>query len=118
MQEKIEFFLRCLLKDKELYIFREIYGIGCFEREKGEIANEIGMSLEEIERAQNKFLIKIDDAMTKYPDYVLIAGKDALKSPWLLSFLIWTLFSETFFRKRIIGNQPYLVQSAQLVLNI
>ena len=81
MQEKIEFFLRCLLKDRELYIFREIYGIGCFEREKGEIANEIGMSLEEIERAQKKFLIKIDDAMTKYPDYVIDSGEGCSEVP-------------------------------------
>lgn len=116
MQKKIEFFLRCLLKDRELYIFREIYGIGCFEREKGEIANEIGMSLEEIERAQKKFLIKLDDAMTKYPDYVIYSGEDS-EEEHILDYNVYLKVIPAYINlKREVKNPAPLAKYANYTL--
>ena len=69
MRGKMDFFLRCTLKDREYKIFREMLGIGCMERGQQEISEEMGMTVDEVDRYFKKSVAKLEDMMTKYPDY-------------------------------------------------
>lgn len=69
MSKRVEFFIRCVLKDREMKIFREMLGIGCMKRGSQEICEEMGMTVDEVDRYFKKSLAKLEDMMTRYPDY-------------------------------------------------
>ena len=69
MSERVEYFIRCVLKDREMKIFREMLGIGCMKRGPQEICEEMGMTVDEVDRYFKKSLTKLEDMMTRYPDY-------------------------------------------------
>ena len=70
-KDRVIFFLRNALKDRELKIFREIQGIGCNKRELQDIGDEMGLTVEEIDSLYQKSLAKLEYMMTKFTDYMV-----------------------------------------------
>ena len=70
VRERVEYFIRCTLKDRELKVFREILGIGCIKRGRHNIGEEMGMTVEEIDSLFKKSLAKLEYLMTEFPDYI------------------------------------------------
>ena len=62
--EIIEKLLRFYLKDREQMIFREFYGIGCYSQSKADIAQNLGLRVDELDAILEIIHAKIDDVLT------------------------------------------------------
>ena len=69
MGQKVNYLLRCTLKEREYKIFREMLGIGCRKRGPQEISEELGMTVDGVDRYFKKSVTKLEDLLAKYPDY-------------------------------------------------
>ena len=68
--EQLSIIFSCL-HEKEAYILRELYGISTYVRSKEDLAGELGMSVENVERAHNKALTVIDTIAKEYPERII-----------------------------------------------
>ena len=66
--ENLEFLLRSVFKERELHVIRELYGIGCYARDKKEIGAELGITENRVSQIHEKCLIKFEDFYTVYPE--------------------------------------------------
>ena len=56
------------LKDREVTILREYYGIGCNPRPAEEIADRLGLKIDELKNIYTKTLSRIEYIIEKYPE--------------------------------------------------
>ena len=66
--EKFEHLFRSVFKDREQHVLRELYGIGCYARDKKDIGSEIGLTEIRISQIQEKCLVKFDYFASMYPE--------------------------------------------------
>lgn len=68
VSEKFEHLFRSVFKDREQFILRQLYGIGCYARDKKDIGSEIGLTEKRISQIQEKCLVKFEDYLIENPD--------------------------------------------------
>ena len=66
--ENLAFLFRSVFKDREFKIICEIYGIGCYARDKKEIGAELGITENRVSQIHEKCLVKFEDFYTVYPE--------------------------------------------------
>ena len=66
--ENLMFLFRSVFKDREFHIICELYGIGCYARDKKEIGAEMGLTEKRISQIEEKCLFKFEDFGWMRPD--------------------------------------------------
>ena len=62
MAKELDTVLRNVLKDREITIVRECFGIGCHEKGLEEIGDQLGLTRERVRQIREKSIVKLRES--------------------------------------------------------